>query len=102
MSFDVALHQPPATETTTRDAVSDLSAPRDSTGPSNANLVQASPPTFTPAPPGPGSKKRKAYKVSKPSRSLSTPHVRGVIMSDAESDKKRNKLGYQRISIACG
>lgn len=23
-------------------------------------------------------------------------------MSDSEQDKKRNKLGYQRISIACG
>jgi len=23
-------------------------------------------------------------------------------MSDSEIDKKRNKLGYQRISIACG
>jgi hypothetical protein len=23
-------------------------------------------------------------------------------MSDMDADKKRNKLGYQRISIACG
>lgn len=38
-----------------------------------------------------------------PSKSPSTPLLRGLVMSDAESaDKKRNKLGYQRISIACG
>lgn len=36
------------------------------------------------------------------SQSLSTPQLRGPIMSESELDKKRNKLGYQRISIACG
>ncbi|KAK0865855.1 hypothetical protein LTS02_005148 [Friedmanniomyces endolithicus] len=35
------------------------------------------------------------------SRSLSTPQLRDGAMSDSDSDKKRNKLGYQRISIAC-
>ncbi|KAH9819757.1 GAL4-like Zn(II)2Cys6 (or C6 zinc) binuclear cluster DNA-binding domain [Teratosphaeria destructans] len=37
-------------------------------------------------------------------RSKSTPHLRDKfnIMSDSDADKKRNKLGYQRISIACG
>lgn len=36
------------------------------------------------------------------SRSISTPSPRAQTMSDSEQDKKRNKLGYQRISIACG
>lgn len=35
-------------------------------------------------------------------RSVSTPQIRDQIMSDSDIDKKRNKLGYQRISIACG
>lgn len=34
-------------------------------------------------------------------RSVSTPQIRDQIMSDSDIDKKRNKLGYQRISIAC-
>jgi len=36
------------------------------------------------------------------SRSVSTPQLRHTVMTDSESDKKRNKLGYQRISVACG
>lgn len=36
------------------------------------------------------------------SRAASTPSFRASAMSDSEQDKKRNKLGYQRISIACG
>lgn len=35
-------------------------------------------------------------------RSSSTPAPRAQTMSDSDQDKKRNKLGYQRISIACG
>lgn len=35
-------------------------------------------------------------------KSVSTPPPRASAMSDSEQDKKRNKLGYQRISIACG
>ncbi|KAF2773696.1 hypothetical protein EJ03DRAFT_104916 [Teratosphaeria nubilosa] len=36
-------------------------------------------------------------------RSTSTPHLREKfnMISDSDADKKRNKLGYQRISIAC-
>lgn len=42
-------------------------------------------------------------KVAKhPSRSIYTLPPRASTMSDSEQDKKRNKLGYQRISIACG
>lgn len=50
-------------------------------------------------------KKRKPSKskgAKQLSRSVTTPQMGGVSMSDSESDKKRNKLGYQRISIACG
>lgn len=43
------------------------------------------------------------HRVEKrPPRSVSTPPLRQNTMSDSEQDKKRNKLGYQRISIACG
>lgn len=38
-------------------------------------------------------------------RSASTPNVRGPVAADAGmslAEKRRNKLGYQRISIACG
>jgi len=48
-------------------------------------------------------KRRKSskYKTSKHlGRAVSTPLMRDGAMSD--DDKKRNKLGYQRISIACG
>ncbi|KAK3673117.1 hypothetical protein LTR78_006957 [Recurvomyces mirabilis] len=47
-------------------------------------------------------KRRKSskYKSNKHlGRAVSTPHMRDGAMSD--DDKKRNKLGYQRISIAC-
>lgn len=48
-------------------------------------------------------KKRKlsTARVEK-SRSVCTSRQRAATMSDSEADKKRNKLGYQRISIACG
>ncbi|KAK0257734.1 hypothetical protein LTR91_006276 [Friedmanniomyces endolithicus] len=51
-----------------------------------------------------GVKKRKPTKFKSGkelSRSFSTPQLRDGAMSDSDSDKKRNKLGYQRISIAC-
>lgn len=55
-------------------------------------------------------KKRKASKGKLPSdlkRSQSTPHIRGLAMSDTSAisptiDKRRNKLGYHRTSVACG
>ncbi|CAK4033816.1 hypothetical protein DOTSEDRAFT_68103, partial [Lecanosticta acicola] len=54
--------------------------------------------------PGPNGKRPGRPSKTKPGRhllkSLSTPQLRGPIMSDSD-DKKRNKLGYQRISIAC-
>ncbi|KAK0934667.1 hypothetical protein LTR48_004084 [Friedmanniomyces endolithicus] len=49
-------------------------------------------------------RKRKSPKIKSGkqlSRSFSTPQLRDDAMSDSDSDKKRNKLGYQRISIAC-
>jgi hypothetical protein len=55
-------------------------------------------------------KKRKAAKGKTPTdlrRSASTPHLRGPPLGDSgplspNSDKRRNKLGYHRTSVACG
>lgn len=61
-----------------------------------------------------GLKKRKALKGKIPAeikRSASTPHIRGLALSDSSglsptqqssADKRRNKLGYHRTSVACG
>jgi hypothetical protein len=58
-----------------------------------------------PLPPGSNRKKQRSS-TTNPDRQLfrssSTSHLRGPIMSESDLDKKRNKLGYQRISIACG
>ncbi|KAL8652836.1 MAG: hypothetical protein Q9226_004100 [Calogaya cf. arnoldii] len=38
-------------------------------------------------------------------RSVSTPNVRGVLTAESSmslADKRRNKLGYHRTSVACG
>lgn len=45
-----------------------------------------------------------AIKTGKMKRSISTPNVRGQALSDAASaaEKRRNKLGYHRTSVACG
>ncbi|KXT18880.1 hypothetical protein AC579_3571 [Pseudocercospora musae] len=67
------------------------------------------PPSPPPPPPSPSAaatsrKKAKPPKTKprqQPSKSSSTPSLRAHIMSDSDLDKKRNKLGYQRISIAC-
>jgi hypothetical protein len=54
-------------------------------------------------------RKRKALKGKVPAdlrRSASTPHIRSLTLSDASAlsptDKRRNKLGYHRTSVACG
>ena len=46
-------------------------------------------------------------KSSKIKRSMSTPNVRGQATAEAaalalSADKRRNKLGYHRTSVACG
>lgn len=46
-------------------------------------------------------------KSSKIKRSMSTPNVRGQATADAaalalSAEKRRNKLGYHRTSVACG
>lgn len=46
-------------------------------------------------------------KSAKIKRSMSTPNVRGQASADAaalalSADKRRNKLGYHRTSVACG
>lgn len=46
-----------------------------------------------------------ASKNAKMRRSASTPNVRGQAASDAaalSAEKRRNKLGYHRTSVACG
>lgn len=48
-----------------------------------------------------------AAKSAKIKRSMSTPNVRGQATADAaalalSADKRRNKLGYHRTSVACG
>jgi hypothetical protein len=54
------------------------------------------------------SKKRKFPKsklTSEIRRSASTPQIRGLAQVESAlsaADKRRNKLGYQRTSIACG
>lgn len=63
-----------------------------------------SPTTFTkPLSPGDSA----AAKAAKVKRSISTPNVRGQASADAaalalSAEKKRNKLGYHRTSVACG
>lgn len=61
------------------------------------------------APLSPGSRNRgisSGSKAAKVKRSMSTPNVRGQSASDAalalSADKRRNKLGYHRTSVACG
>ena len=61
-------------------------------------------------PSSPGLKNRAAPTVSKAAkikRSMSTPNVRGQSSADAaalalSAEKRRNKLGYHRTSVACG
>jgi hypothetical protein len=48
-----------------------------------------------------------ATKSAKIKRSMSTPNVRGQATADAaalalSAEKRRNKLGYHRTSVACG
>lgn len=74
----------------------------------HANLANASfPPESTLLPLPAFAKTGQRPAKSKPSKYLfksqSTPHLRARnIMSESELQAKRNKLGYQRISIACG
>ncbi|KAK4550825.1 hypothetical protein LTR36_000405, partial [Oleoguttula mirabilis] len=100
MSYYSLSHQnalPPLTRTT-NDAVSPALG---TTNANRADVSTATAPTLDSAPSG---KKRRASKM-KPgkqlSRSASTPQLSDGIMSESDLDKKRNKLGYQRISIAC-
>ncbi|KAM3415660.1 hypothetical protein BST61_g9179 [Cercospora zeina] len=58
----------------------------------------------TPQPLGLNRKQRRLSKAKTDkivTKSISTPHLRDTTMSESDADKKRNKLGYQRISIAC-
>jgi len=59
-------------------------------------------------PPSPGEKDRGTSvesRSAKIKRSMSTPNVRGQAAAEAaalSADKRRNKLGYHRTSVACG
>lgn len=96
MALDVARRDtPPSITRPLRDAISDPSA--------GAYSVQEAPQTISTF--GSSVKKRRVSKAKTgraPPRSMSTPQLRGPVMSESDLDKKRNKLGYQRISIACG
>lgn len=63
------------------------------------------------SPPTPGNvhRRRRSTKGTMPAiikRSASTPNVRGLASTDTTAmslaDKRRNKLGYHRTSVACG
>jgi hypothetical protein len=73
----------------------------DSTQPASPSLVKAVSPAL----------KNKivsvANKSAKIRKSMSTPNVRGQATADAaalalSAEKRRNKLGYHRTSVACG
>jgi hypothetical protein len=74
----------------------------DSTG--HVNFESSVPPQVHPI------KKRKDSKTKSPAelrRSSSTPHMRNLALASSgelspTADKRRNKLGYHRTSVACG
>jgi hypothetical protein len=81
---------------------------QNTTEAADANL--ASQPTAPPSH-SQSSKKRRPSKGKVPSeirRSASTPHMRNLALgnsgelSPTAADKRRNKLGYHRTSVACG
>jgi hypothetical protein len=52
-------------------------------------------------------KKRRSSKTKELRRSSSTPHMRNLALNNSgelspTADKRRNKLGYHRTSVACG
>lgn len=105
MAIEVYHHDVPTTITkSTRDVVLDTGlSPNLARVTTDPYSMQQGPQKISPL--ASSGKKRR---LSKPktgkslARSISTPQLRGNVMSDSEADKKRNKLGYQRISIACG
>lgn len=70
------------------------------------------PQTYSPSDSSPAATKHRtssmaSSKSSKMKRSISTPNVRGQATADAaalalSAEKRRNKLGYHRTSVACG
>ena len=104
MALDVSHYgTSPSITNTTRDAVPSQGMGFDAAGAKHARSEQEAMPTLATS--GPDLKKRRLSKHKSGRlvpRAFSTSHLRGSVMSEAELDKKRNKLGYQRISIACG
>lgn len=106
MAVEVYQHHDPLLSTTkaTRDVLPDASVTSNSVLETSGalSMQKSSQATSTL---GSTAKKRRPSKVKTGrslARSVSTPQLRGHVMSDIDADKKRNKLGYQRISIACG
>ena len=103
MAVEVYHHDSVHTTLSTRDRLPSASVTSKPPRVSGVNSMQEEPQTTSSF--GSSVKKRR---LSKPkagrslARSISTPQLRGNVMSDSDADKKRNKLGYQRISIACG
>lgn len=100
-----------------------LSSPFDQKTPSSpVQITEVLPSTFgneadrsngapEKSPPLPGNihRRRRSIKGTMPAiikRSASTPNVRGLASADTAgtslADKRRNKLGYHRTSVACG
>lgn len=66
-----------------------------------------SPGQMNPSSPGKNRGLTANSKSAKIKRSMSTPNVRGQSSADAaamalQAEKRRNKLGYHRTSVACG
>lgn len=80
---------------------SSFSFPNPSSLPSQQMLPHPSGPLTAPMS---AQRRRKTGKhpVSTLKRSASTPNVRGGESGMSVADKKRNKLGYHRTSVACG
>ena len=80
---------------------SSFSFPNPSSLPSQQILPHTSVPLTAPMS---SQRRRKTTKhvVSTLKRSASTPNVRGGESAMSVADKRRNKLGYHRTSVACG
>jgi hypothetical protein len=104
MAVEIYYHDATSTAKPTRDVVLDPSlSPSSARVTSGPYSMQQGPQTISSL--ASSGKKRRLSKVKTGkslARSISTPQLRGSVMSDSDADKKRNKLGYQRISIACG
>lgn len=104
MSYNPSLHTSGVALPVTENSLLNASDGRPALGPPINNQPTAPPPHQQPL------KKRRPSKDKAPSairRSSSTPHMRNLALSNSgelspTADKRRNKLGYHRTSVACG